>query len=65
MHREDILRKQHESVAPTENKRMRKNFNMRTYKSGDQWGAQQTLKAQGAKGGKIRHERPWVAKVRG
>ena len=62
MNREDLLRIQHESVAKYENKRMRENFNMRHYKEGDQWEAQQARRATGAKGGKNNFQRPWAKK---
>jgi hypothetical protein len=62
MNREDLLRIQHESVAKYENKRMRERFNIRTYKEGDQWEAQQNRKATGAKGGKTNLQRPWAKK---
>ena len=63
MNREDLLRKQHESVADAENKGMRKTFNMRTYHAGSQWEAQQARKETGAIGGKMNAKRFWVKKA--
>jgi hypothetical protein len=49
-------------VADTENKGMRKTFNIRTYHGGSQWDAQQARKETGAIGGRRNAHRAWVKK---
>ena len=62
MDREDLLLKQHKSVADAENKGMRKTFNIRTYHAGSQWDAQQARRETGAIGGRRNAQRAWVKK---
>lgn len=62
MNREDLLLKQHESVADAENKGMRETFKIRKYHGGSQWEAQQARRETGAVGGKMNAKRFWVRK---
>jgi hypothetical protein len=64
MNREDLLLKQHESVAEAENKLMRQAFKINKYAEGvTAWDAHQARKITGALGGRGNvRKRPWAEK---